>query len=231
MVFHRRCHILLCARISPQRKPPGESLVQKLTHHVWPGCAFADPLIYRYGFRCRHTHCISARLIRLDLLRGFWPADMGARSAEGDRCVSTPEFSLTTEDGKVLTSAGLRGKVVVLAFWATWCEPCWQELPRVEKVYASYKDSRAVIFWAVDARAGGDTDEMAEAFAKKMRLGLPLAYTENANAVRLGVDGYPTLVLVDASGRVRFIHHGYDGSERLESNLAHEIAGLLPQGG
>ena len=261
MVFHRRCHILLCARISPQRKPTRESLVQKLTRHVWPGCAFADPLIYRYGFRCGHTHCISARVIRLDLLRGFCPADMDARSAKGNRCISVaplgcvvlasilllpplmgklsgqhvnlpaPEFSLTTEDGKVLTSAGLRGKVVVLAFWATWCEPCWQELPRVEKVYASYKDSRAVIFWAVNARAGGDTDEMAEAFAKKMRLGLPLAYTENANAVRLGVDGYPTLVLVDASGRVRFIHHGYDGSERLESNLAHEIAGLLPQGG
>ena len=144
--------------------------------------------------------------------------------------VPAPEFSLATDDGKVLTSAELRGKVVVLAFWATWCEPCWQELPRVEKVYASYKNSRAVLFWAVNARAGGDTDEMAEAFAKKMRLGLPLAYTENANAAGLGVDGYPTLVLVDTSGHVRFIHHGYDGSERLESNLAHEIATLLAQG-
>jgi thiol-disulfide isomerase/thioredoxin len=142
-----------------------------------------------------------------------------------------PEFSLTTEDGKVLTSGELRGKVVLLAFWATWCEPCWKELPRVEKVYASYKDSRAVLFWAVNAHAGGDTDETAEAFAKKMRLGLPIAYTENANAVRLGVDGYPTLVLLDGSGHVRFIHHGYDGSERLESNLAHEIASLLAQGG
>jgi thiol-disulfide isomerase/thioredoxin len=141
-----------------------------------------------------------------------------------------PEFSLTTEHGKILTSTELRGKVVVLALWATWCEPCWQELPRVEKVYTSYKDSGAVLFWAVNARAGGDTDETAEA-AKKMRLGLPIAYTENANALRLGVDGYPTLVLVDASGHVRFIHHGYDGSERLESNLAHEIASLLAQGG
>jgi len=141
-----------------------------------------------------------------------------------------PEFSLTTEDGRVLNSAELRGKVVVLAFWATWCAPCWRELPRVEKVYASYNDSPAVIFWAINARAGGDTDERAGIFARKMRLGLPLAYTENANAVRLGVDGYPTLVLMDASGRVRFIHHGYDGSERLESNLAHEIVSLLAEG-
>ncbi|MGO8734318.1 MAG: TlpA family protein disulfide reductase [Terriglobia bacterium] len=141
-----------------------------------------------------------------------------------------PEFSLTTEEGKILTSPELRGKVVVLAFWATWCEPCWQELPKVEKVYTSYKDNRAVLFWAVNARAGGDTDEIARAFAKKMRLGLPVAYTENANAIRLGVDGYPTLVLLDAAGHVRFIHNGYDGSERLEPNLAHEIAILLDQG-
>ncbi len=138
-----------------------------------------------------------------------------------------PEFSLTTEDGKALSSADLRGKVVVLAFWATWCEPCWQELPRVEKVYRSYKDNPAVLFWAVNARAGGDTDGMARAYAKKMQLGIPVAYTENANAIRLGVDGYPTLVILDATGRLRFIHSGYDGSERLESNLAHEIASLL----
>lgn len=141
-----------------------------------------------------------------------------------------PEFSLTTDDGKVVTSSELRGKVVVLAFWATWCEPCWQELPRVEKVYASYKDNRAVLFWAVNARAGGDTDGMARDYAKKMRLGLPVAYTENANAIRLGVDGYPALMLLDATGRLRFIHSGYDGSEPLESNLAHEIAVLLDQG-
>jgi thiol-disulfide isomerase/thioredoxin len=145
--------------------------------------------------------------------------------------VPAPEFSLTTEDGKVLSSADLRGKVVVLAFWATWCEPCWQELPRVEKVYGLYKDNPTVLFWAVNGRAGGDADGMARAYAKKMRLGVPVAYMENANAIRLGVNGYPTLILLDATGRLRFIHSGYDGSERFESNLANEIASLLTREG
>ena len=86
-----------------------------------------------------------------------------------------PEFSLTTEDGRVVHSSELRGKVVVLAFWATWCEPCWQELPRVEKVYASYRNSGDVLFWAVDTHAGGDTEERARAFARKMKLALPVA--------------------------------------------------------
>lgn len=137
------------------------------------------------------------------------------------------EFSLVTDEGRVVHSSAMRGEVVVLAFWATWCEPCWQELPKVEKVYASYKGNRKVVFWAVNAHAGGDTDETARAWAAKMRLGLPLALTENANAARLGADGYPALVLLDTTGRVRFIHHGYDASEPLESNLAHEIDLLL----
>jgi PRTRC genetic system protein E len=98
-----------------------------------------------------------------------------------------------------------------------------------EKVHASYKDNRNVLFWAVNAHAGGDTEEMARAFAKKMRLELPLAFTENASAIRLGVKGYPTLVLLDASGRIRFIHSGYDGSERLEFNVAKEISSVLDQ--
>jgi thiol-disulfide isomerase/thioredoxin len=137
-----------------------------------------------------------------------------------------PEFSLVTGGGKQIDSAELKGKVVVLAFWATWCEPCWQELPKIEKVYTSYKDNQHVVFWAVNARAGGDTDATAQAFAKKMRLEIPVAYTENETAGKLGVEGYPTLVLLDAAGHVRFIHNGYDGSEHLESDLAREIANL-----
>jgi hypothetical protein len=67
----------------------------------------------------------------------------------------------------------------------------------------------------------------ARAHAKKMRLGLPVAYTENANAIRLGVSGCPTLILLEAGSRLRFIHDGYDASERLQSNLADEIRKLL----
>jgi len=142
-----------------------------------------------------------------------------------------PEFSLVTDDGKSVSASSMKGKVVVMAFWATWCQPCWQELPRVEKVYASYKDNRGVLFWAVNAHSGGDTDESARAWATKMRLVLPLAYTENANAARLGIHGYPALVLLDSSGHIRFIHHGYDASEPLELNLVHEITSLVGQGG
>ena len=137
------------------------------------------------------------------------------------------EFSLTAEDGRLLTSPQLKGKVVVLAFWATWCEPCWHELPRVANVYANYRDNHSVIFFAVNAQAGGDTVEIARAYAEKMHIGLPVAYTDNQNAIRLGVKGYPMLILLAEDGHIRFIHDGYDASEEIESNLTREIGDLL----
>jgi len=183
--------------------------------------------------RQQPTLCVVFSLLPVACLvcasRLVLPALMGRLSGEHVD-LTEPEFSLVTDDGKAVTASSMKGKVVVMAFWATWCQHCWQELPRVEKVYASYKDNRGVLFWAVDAHAGGDTDESARACAANMRLALPLAYTENTNAARLGVDGYPTLVLLDSAGHIRFIHHGYDASEPLESNLAHEIRSLLGQG-
>lgn len=138
-----------------------------------------------------------------------------------------PQFSLTTDDGRVLTSARLRGKVVILAFWATWCEPCSHERPRIAEVYATYRDNQSVLFWAVNAHAGGDTVETARTYTQKMRLALPVAYIEKADAIRLGVNGYPKLIVLDANSRIRLIHGGYDASERLEENLTYEIRNLL----
>jgi len=159
----------------------------------------------------------------------FLPPIIGTLSNEHVN-IPAPEFSLTTQDGKLLTSSELKGHVVVLAFWATWCEPCWQELPRVQSVYFSHRGNPKVLFWAVNAYAGGHTEELARSFATRMKLALPIAFTANETARRLGVDGYPALILLDGSGRVRLIHSGYDASERLEGNLSSEISRVLEQG-
>ncbi len=51
-----------------------------------------------------------------------------------------PEFSLKNKDGKEVSLASLKGKVVVLNFWATWCPPCRAEIPDFKRVYSAYKD-------------------------------------------------------------------------------------------
>ena len=62
-----------------------------------------------------------------------------------------PEFSLSTPEGKTITLAQLRGKVVFLNFWATWCPPCRLEMPAMERLHKEFKDQGLAIF-AVDIK-------------------------------------------------------------------------------
>lgn len=137
-----------------------------------------------------------------------------------------PAFSLTTLDGKTVTSADLRGHVVVLAFWATWCSPCRQELPDLQKVYERYRGDPNATFYAVGGPWGGDTTEMESAFAAQIHVSLPLAFDLHGASQALGVQGFPALVILDGDGHVRLFHNGYDASEHLARQVATEVGVL-----
>src|SRR5271168_3774790 len=62
-----------------------------------------------------------------------------------------PDFKLTTLDGKPLTLAGSRGKVILLNFWATWCGPCRAEIPDLVELQNTYKDQLQVIGLVIDS--------------------------------------------------------------------------------
>jgi peroxiredoxin len=138
-----------------------------------------------------------------------------------------PSFSFATLDGKPVSSADLRGHVVVLAFWATWCVPCRQELPHLQKAYEQYKGNSNVTFYAVGGPWGGDTIEKESAFANQMRLNLPLAFDSHGTAQGLGVSTFPALVILDGAGHVRMIHNGYDASEHLARHISREVAAMI----
>ena len=57
----------------------------------------------------------------------------------------TPEINLTTPEGKKISLRDFRGKIVMLNFWATWCTPCREEMPAMEKLYQEFKDKNFVI--------------------------------------------------------------------------------------
>jgi len=134
-----------------------------------------------------------------------------------------PAFSFMMLDGERVTSASLRGRVVVLAFWATWCVPCRQELPELEKVYEQYKQNPNVAFYAVGGPWGGDTMDKESAFAKQMGLDLPLAFGSPETRLALQVIDFPALVILDGAGHIRLIHTGYDASEHLAQRLSKEV--------
>lgn len=145
-------------------------------------------------------------------------------------------FVVTTLDGQVLRSQDLRGHVVVIAFWATWCVPCWRELPEIESVYQRFRDDPRVTILAVDI-ADSDNVERARAFLTKNRMGMPAAMdiadtarpeTKGSASQSLGRHGLPAIYVLDAGGRVRWVHSGYDRSEQLAGYLVAAVTDVLP---
>ena len=138
-----------------------------------------------------------------------------------------PVFSLGTPGGAEVTSADMRGSVVILDFWATWCLPCRRELPELEKAYRRYRGNPRVRFLAVDTLRNGDSEAKAGEFLRKAGYTLPLAFDRGKVSVAFGLEGIPATVVVDKSGRTRLIHTGYDASEHLAAELCKEIDSLL----
>lgn len=128
-----------------------------------------------------------------------------------------------------MDSAQLKGHVTVLYFWATWCPPCWQEFPRLEKLYERYRSNPDVVFFAVDAEGNGETRRKVESFIDGGGYNIPVAFDVRGAAARLQLGVYPTLLIFDKNWHVRLVQAGFDGSEHLVNNLSKEINSLLAE--
>lgn len=111
--------------------------------------------------------------------------------------VPTPDFSLTDPEGKKVSIKDFRGKTVFLNFWATWCEPCREEMPAMEKLYQEHKNNNFVVL-AVNVK---DRKQEALAFVKELKLTYPIVFDPNAEVASLyGAWGLPTTYLIGPKG-------------------------------
>jgi len=140
----------------------------------------------------------------------------------------SPPFRLAV-DGGAIGPAELRGRVAVLAFWASWCLPCGRELPDLQQVYRRFRSDPRVAFFAVDTGWGDETAEAGSRFLARRHLDLPMAFDRGEAARALGVDGLPTLVVIDQHSRVRLVHHGFDVSEDMAGALIGRVENLLDE--
>lgn len=116
--------------------------------------------------------------------------------------VDFPDFSVKDLDGKALSAGNYKGKVVLVDFWATWCEPCVMELPDVIKTYEKYHDKG---FEIIGVSLDIDQDSLTS-FIKEKKMPWAEYYDglrfDNKLARKYGVSGIPTNILVGKDGRI-----------------------------
>jgi peroxiredoxin len=129
------------------------------------------------------------------------------RSVTTPRGAAAPGFAVALLDGGTARLEDYRGQTVVLAFWATWCRPCRQELPAIDRLYRRLSQAGAPVrFLAVDVEGGiNDTLLRGElrTFARALDLQLPIAIDAGGAASSYHVEVLPYTVILDGNGRVR----------------------------
>lgn len=128
-----------------------------------------------------------------------------------------PEFTLRSLDNQTVSLASLRGKPVLLNFWASWCVPCRQEAPLLRELSERPENSGLVILGILFQ----DQDKPARAFMQEYGLTYPTLRDPQLNtAIKYGISGVPETFFVDRGGMVRYVDRGALTRERLSLGLS-----------
>lgn len=143
-----------------------------------------------------------------------------------------PGFEAMTLDRKIVRSSDLKGKVVVLNFWATWCGPCVSEMPYFQKVVEKYNRNPEIAFVAISL---DQNRAVVRPFIKKMGYKFSVAYDEGA-ADAYNVRSIPATIIIDRNGTIQFRDEGFGGAgedyiERLVWRLEYLLKGDSPNSG
>jgi len=116
-----------------------------------------------------------------------------------DKAFTAPDFTLPSESGRTYRLQDLRGQVVVINFWATWCPPCRREMPSMQRMWNKIK-GQGVTVLAIDV--GEDADTIFE-FLGSYPVNFPLLMDQDGSVVkRYPVTGLPTTYIVSPQGMV-----------------------------
>ncbi len=145
--------------------------------------------------------------LRIVALAGVMAASV---SLAGDGAGRAADFRLDARGGKQLALNELKGQVVMINFWATWCGPCRQEMPLLEQMHKKYQPMG---FTLVGINVEEDSSG-AEAWLQKTPVTFPILFDrENRVSKLYNVSGMPSSVLIDRKGNVRYLHRGYKAGD------------------
>jgi len=123
--------------------------------------------------------------------------------------LAAPDFTVQDLQGNTVSLSKLRGQVVILDFWATWCGPCRKTMPLLDKFYTDSLPEGVLVYGMNVWERGGNTDKVRP-FVEERGVHFPILLGDNDIAAAYGVRGIPTLVVIDPEGKIAYRHVGYD---------------------
>lgn len=143
-----------------------------------------------------------------------------------------PAFTLKDIDGNVVSLKDLKGKTVIVDFWATWCGPCKASLPGMQKAVNKYKDDPNTVFLFIDTWENGSKYiDGVKKFIADNNYTFQVVMDETGNdgrqskvVTQFNVDGIPTKFIIDKSGNIRFKVVGFDGNA---DKLVDEVSSMI----
>jgi len=139
-----------------------------------------------------------------------------------------PELSgLVDLEGKPVSAEMMKGKIVILDFWATWCVPCMQEMPYFHKVFEKYRNNKDVMFMVVNSGSNNTIEDARKWVKQNPQYQFPVYFNNDKNiGEKVGFNVIPTIAVIDQQGKMQFRTIGFEG-EILQKKLDVEISILL----
>lgn len=163
----------------------------------------------------RHRSFLAAVLTLLCVATSALALESGARM---------PDIGLNDLRGQAISAASLRGKVVVVDFWASWCAPCREEMPILQRLYNTYRAQGLVVVGvSVDREASN-----ARTFVDRLGVTFPIIHdAQHQLAGRFAPPKMPSSYIIDRRGVVRHVHAGFRAPDA--AVMEREIKALLAQ--
>ncbi len=127
-----------------------------------------------------------------------------------------PDFQIVDMNKKPLTAADLKGKIVVMDLWATWCKPCLAFFPYLQVIYDKYKDDKDVVFVILNSASGNTFEDAFNWVDKNKDYSFPFYYNQDKKmGAKLDVTTIPTTFILDKNSKIRFKKVGNEGEKAM----------------
>ena len=145
-------------------------------------------------------------------------------SAAAEKNSPAPEFNLPTQNSETVSLTSLKGKTVLVNFWASWCKPCRKEIPELVNIFKKYKDQGfEIVGINIDKEK-----QNATRFMKEFNINYTVAFDPQMNVInRYEAVGMPSSFIVDKNGMIREIVYGF--SDKKKKIIETNISGLLAE--